>query len=78
MLLLFYIFLSHENEKKKMKKEGMLCPVHKYLWSDEDITLFSNFNLPCIQLPEKKIRVAPGKKQCTWAPSYTTTHRDKM
>jgi hypothetical protein len=31
--LLFYIFLSHGNEKKekKMKKGGMLCPVHKHL-----------------------------------------------
>jgi len=32
ILLLFYIFLSHGNEKKKKKNEkrGMLCPVHKY------------------------------------------------
>jgi hypothetical protein len=34
-LLLFYIFLRHGNEKikknEKMKKGGMLCPVHKYL-----------------------------------------------
>jgi hypothetical protein len=37
ILLLFYIFLSHGNEKKMKKggygvKRGMLCPVHKYLW----------------------------------------------
>jgi hypothetical protein len=31
ILLLFYIFLSHGNGKK-MKKGGMLCLVHKYLW----------------------------------------------
>ena len=39
ILLLFYIFLSHGNEKKRKKKKkggrvekgGMLCPVHKHL-----------------------------------------------
>jgi hypothetical protein len=39
ILLLFYIFLSHGNEKKGKKNEkggqgvkrGMLCPVHKHL-----------------------------------------------
>ena len=39
ILLLFYIFLSHGNEKKKkMKKGGMLCTVHKYLWKNLENT----------------------------------------
>ena len=24
--------MKKKNEKKKWKKGGMLCPVHKYLW----------------------------------------------
>ena len=50
ILLLFYIFLSHGNEKKNekggdgrvWKGGGMLCPVHKYLWN-------ILVNLPCFQ-----------------------------
>ena len=41
ILLLFYIFLSHGNGKKMKKggvgckKGGMLCAVHKHLWSSD-------------------------------------------
>ena len=40
ILLLFYICLSHGNEKKKMKKGGMLCPIHKHLCTNLDTFSF--------------------------------------
>jgi hypothetical protein len=67
-----------KKKKNKNEKRGdaVSCPQVPVVRRGYNFVLQLQSSL--YSIARKKIRVAPGKKQCTWAPSYTTTHRDKM